>query len=70
MNDPAPVTDRVDDDAHARNLHAHAIVVDGVCPLMRQPEHWDEWVRGGTTLAIPTVASTEDSASALAKLAY
>ena len=57
------------DDARVRALHARAIVIDAVCPLMRQPDHWDEWIRGGTTLAIPTVASTEDSQSALGKIA-
>jgi membrane dipeptidase len=57
------------DEAKANALHERAIVIDAVCPLMRQPEHWGEWIRGGTTLAIPTIASTEDSQSAFGKIA-
>jgi len=57
------------DDAHVKALHDRAIVIDAVCPLMRQPEHWDEWIAGGTTMAIPTIASTEDSQSAFGKIA-
>jgi membrane dipeptidase len=53
----------------AEALHERAIVIDAVCPLMRQPDHWNEWIAGGTTMAIPTIASTEDSQSAFGKIA-
>jgi membrane dipeptidase len=57
------------EDVRVKTLHERAIVIDAVCPLMRQPEHWDEWIAGGTTMAIPTIASTEDSQSAFGKIA-
>jgi membrane dipeptidase len=57
------------DDETVKALHARAIVIDAVCPLMRQPDHWDEWIAGGTTMAIPTIASTEGSQSAFGKIA-
>lgn len=57
------------DEAKVKALHDRAIVIDAVCPLMRYPDHWHEWVEGGTTLAIPTIASTEDSQSAFGKIA-
>jgi membrane dipeptidase len=50
-------------------LHQRAIVIDAVSPLMGQPDHWDQWIRGGSTVAAPTVASSEDSRSAFAKIA-
>ena len=56
------------DEAKVKDLHERAIIIDAVCPLMRQPEHWQEWIRGGTTMAIPTIASTEDSQSAMGKI--
>lgn len=57
------------DDDRIRELHDRAIVIDAVCPLMRYPDHWNEWIRGGVTMAIPTIASTEDSQSAMGKIA-
>ena len=57
------------DDDRARELHERATVIDAVCPLMRYPDHWNEWIRGGVTMAIPTIASTEDSQSAVGKIA-
>jgi len=56
------------DEAKVRSVHERAVVIDAVCPLMREPDHWDEWIRGGSTLVLPTVASSEDSGSALTKL--
>jgi len=56
------------DDARVKELHERAIIIDATCPLMRYPDHWNEWVRGGTTMALPTIASTEDSQSALGKI--
>ena len=37
-------------------------VVDGVCPLMTDPDSWDSWIEGGVDIAVPTVANWEDPA--------
>ena len=37
-------------------------VVDGVCPQMTDPDHWDSWIDGGVDIAVPTVANWEDPA--------
>ena len=34
-------------------------VVDGVCPLMTDPEAWDLYIKGGVDIAAPTVANWE-----------
>ena len=34
-------------------------VVDGVCPLMTDPDSWDSWIEGGVDIAVPTVANWE-----------
>ncbi len=34
--------------------------MDGVCPLMTDPDAWDSWIEGGTHIAVPTVANWED----------
>ena len=34
-------------------------VVDGVCPLMTDPDSWDGWIEGGVDIAVPTVANWE-----------
>lgn len=52
----------------ALRLHADAIVMDMTCPLMNLPKYWQWWIDGGVTVAAPTVASNDDSRSALAKL--
>ena len=35
-------------------------VLDGVCPQMIDPDHWDSWIEGGVDIAVPTVANWED----------
>ena len=37
-------------------------VVDGVCPLMTDPDAWDSWIEGGVDIAVPTVANWETPA--------
>ena len=37
-------------------------VLDGVCPLMTDPEAWDSWIEGGVDVAVPTVANWEGPA--------
>ena len=37
-------------------------VVDGVCPLMTDPESWGGWIEGGVHVAAPTVANWEGPA--------
>lgn len=37
-------------------------VVDGVCPLMTDPDAWDGWIEGGVDIAVPTVANWEGPA--------
>lgn len=34
-------------------------VVDGVCPQMTDPDHWDSWIEGGVDIAVPTAANWE-----------
>ena len=35
------------------------IIVDGVCPLMTDPDSWDSYIEGGVDIAVPTVANWE-----------
>ena len=37
-------------------------VVDGVCPLMTDPDAWEGWIEGGVDIAVPTVANWEGPA--------
>ncbi len=53
----------------AAALHRSAIVVDAVCPLLRDKSYVDWYAAGGVTVAAPTVASTEDAATALRAIA-
>ena len=39
-------------------------VLDGVCPLMTDPDSWDSWIQGGVSIAAPTVANWEGPAEA------
>jgi len=40
-------------------------VVDGVCPLMTDPDSWDSWIEGGVDIAVPTVANWENPVETL-----
>jgi len=40
-------------------LHADAVVIDGVSPLLRKPEYVDWYIEGGVTAATPTVSLDE-----------
>ncbi len=37
-------------------------VVDGVCPLMTDPDSWDSWIEGEVDIAVPTAANWETPA--------
>ncbi|GAB4179124.1 MAG: dipeptidase [Thalassobaculales bacterium] len=50
-------------------LHREAIVIDAVCPLLRDKKHVDWYIEGGCTVAAPTVASMETAAVALRAIA-
>jgi membrane dipeptidase len=52
-----------------RALHASAIVVDAVCPLLQDRRYLDWYIAGGVTVAVPTVASTEGARAALGAIA-
>lgn len=54
---------KADDAAGA--LHARAIMIDGACPGIDAPRSWGSWAAGGATVAAPTVALNEDSATTL-----
>lgn len=43
---------------HAQ-LHRDAIVIDGVCPLLREPQYVDWYIEGGAAAATPTVSLDE-----------
>lgn len=53
----------------AAALHADAIVVDAVCPLLRDPRYVDWWIEGGATAAAPTLASVEGARETLGTVA-
>jgi membrane dipeptidase len=57
----------IEPDANA--VHADAIVIDAVCPLLRDPRYVDWWIEGGVTAAAPTLASTDGTAQALRSVA-
>jgi membrane dipeptidase len=52
-----------------RALHASAIVVDAVCPLLQDRRYLDWYIAGGVTVAAPTVASSEGARDALRAIA-
>jgi membrane dipeptidase len=52
-----------------RALHASAIVIDAVCPLLQQRRYLDWYMAGGVTVAAPTVASSEGAGAALRTIA-
>ena len=50
----------------APTLHRDAIVIDAVCPLVKQPGAFVDWyVEGGCTAIAPTVAAWEDATFAI-----
>lgn len=51
------------DDAKA--LHESSIVIDAVCPLLRDHRHLDLYKRGGATAVAPTVGGSENAAASL-----
>jgi membrane dipeptidase len=48
---------------------ANPIIIDAVCPLLRDPRYIDWWIEGGATAAAPTLASTEGTAETLRTVA-
>ena len=44
---------------HSESAQPHMTVVDGVCPIMTDPEVWDLYIEGGVDIAAPTVANWE-----------
>lgn len=50
-------------------LHQSAIVIDAVCPLLRDKHYVDWYIEGGVTVAAPTVGATENAATALRTIA-
>lgn len=51
------------------DLHSSAIVVDAVCPLLRDRRYLDRYIDGGVSVAVRTVASTESASQALRAIA-
>jgi membrane dipeptidase len=51
-----------------KKLHQEAIVVDGTCPLLRQPEFVDWYIEGGATAVAPTVGSAASAGETLRNL--
>jgi membrane dipeptidase len=45
--------------ADAAKLHKEAIVIDAVCPLLREKKYIDWYAAGGVTIAAPTVGAME-----------
>ncbi len=43
----------------ASQLHRDAVVIDGVCPLLREPEYVEWYMAGGVSCAVPTVSLDE-----------
>lgn len=53
----------------AAEVHAESIVIDAVCPLVRDDPQYIDWYRmGGATAIAPTIASVETSRMALIRL--
>jgi len=53
----------------AETLHRDAVVIDAVCPLLRQKKYVDWYYEGGVTVAAPTVASGEGAGATLREIA-
>jgi membrane dipeptidase len=52
-----------------RRLHADSLVIDGVCPLVEDPQYLDWYREGGVTVLSPTVASTESARATFSRIA-
>lgn len=50
-------------------LHRSAVVIDAVCPLLQDHRYIDWYIDGGASVAVPTMASSEPAAAALAAIA-
>jgi membrane dipeptidase len=50
-------------------VHAEAIVIDAVCPLLADPRYIPWWVEGGATAAAPTVGAFEGPRETLKSVA-
>lgn len=56
-------------DEAASSIHATSIVIDAVCPLVKDDPQYIEWYRaGGATAIAPTIASVESARAALNRL--
>jgi membrane dipeptidase len=51
------------------SLHRESIIIDAVCPLLRNKRHVDWYYEGGVTVATPTIASAEGVAATLRSIA-
>ena len=49
----------------AAELHRSAIVIDAVCPLLKEPTHLDLYRQGGCTTVAPTMGGSEGAAATL-----
>lgn len=52
----------------AGQVHGTAIVIDAVCPLLRNPAHFELYRRGGCTTVAPTMGGGENAAATLRQL--
>ena len=55
--------------ADAASLHRDSIVIDAVCPLLRNKERVDWYIEGQVTVACPSVAIWETAGGALKEIA-
>jgi membrane dipeptidase len=46
----------------AEGLHRSAVIVDGTCPMQYWRGHFEEWIEGGATCTVVTVAFASQSA--------
>ena len=53
----------------ARSLHRASIVLDGTCPGDHWSENFDQWIVGGATCCVVTVASTESTRDTMKAIA-
>lgn len=49
----------------AKSLHESSIIIDAVCPLLRDQVHLDLYKRGGATAVAPTVGGSANAAGTL-----
>jgi membrane dipeptidase len=57
-------------DTASAGVHATSIVIDAVCPLVKDDPQYLDWYRaGGVTAVAPTIATTEGARVALSRLA-